>query len=171
MLAVALLTLALGFQAHSAAKATDPNYAALAVYEGTWQVSRANRPPGSKPEVLANQCALIGIYFVCQQTVNGKAGSLLVFIPTGQPGRYYTQTIMPEGRATGRDDLEIAGDRWTYSSKRLNQGTTTYYRTTNVFQGKNKIHFEQAESTNGKEWSVKNSGDEVRLGGSGKAAR
>jgi hypothetical protein len=171
VLAVALLTLAMGFQAHSVAKPADTTYAALSLYEGTWQVSRANRPSGSKPDVLSNRCALVGKYFVCEQAVNGNAGALLVFISTGQPGKFYTQTIMPEGRATGRDDLEIAGDRWIYSSKRLNQGTTTYYRTTNVFQGKNKIHFEQAESADGKEWSIKNSGDEVRIGGSAGKAR
>jgi hypothetical protein len=161
--AAALLIFALGFQTHADARSASPDYMVLSLYRGAWQVSAANRRPGSKPELLVNQCALVGRYFACQQTVNGKAGGLMIFIPTDQPGRFYTQVIMPEGRATGRDDLEIAGDRWTYTSKRLDQGKTTFYKTTNTFLGKNKIHFEQADSTDGKQWTIRNSGDEVRV--------
>ena len=71
---------------------------------------------------------------------------------------------MAEGRAGGRDDLEIAGDHWTWSSRRQDQpGKITYYRTTNVFVAKNRIHYEQAESADGKQWMAKDSGDEVRV--------
>jgi hypothetical protein len=87
----------------------------------------------------------------------------LIIIPTGEPGRYYMQTVLPEGRATGKSDLEIAGDRWVFSNRWQEQpGKTVYYRTTNVFTGKNRIHFEQAESPDGKQWVVKASGEEVR---------
>jgi hypothetical protein len=161
--AAALLMLALRAQIHPDAKSSGPDYAALSRYRGTWRVSPANRPSGAKPDLLVNQCALVGSYFACQQTVNGKNGGLMIFIPADQPEHFYTQVIMPEGRATGRDDLEIAGDRWTYTSRRLDQGKTTFYKTTNTFQGRNKIHFEQADSTDGKQWTVRNSGDEVRV--------
>lgn len=163
MFLIALLAVGFASLVSASAAPAHPDDAALSVYEGSWQVTPANRPPGS-PDLLVNQCASIGKYFACQQTVNGKAGGLLVFVPAGQPGHFYTQTIMPGGRATGRDDLEIAGDRWTYTSQRLAQGKTTFYKTVNTFQGRNKIHFEQSESTDGKQWAVKNSGDEVRAG-------
>jgi hypothetical protein len=105
----------------------------------------------------------MGIYFVCEQTVNDKPAALQVFIPTGSPGHFYTQSILPEGRATGLDGLEISGNRWIFTSRRREGGTTTYFRNTNVFTDKNHIHFESAQSPDGKRWTVHESGDEVRL--------
>lgn len=136
---------------------------ALQLYQGSWQVSRAGAPPGSKPDLLINQCATLGIYYACQQTVNGKPSALIVFIATQQPGHYYTQHIMPEGWASGRSDLEISGNTWTYTNTREQSGRTTYYRTTNVFSGNNKIHFEQAESSDNQNWKVTGSGDEIKI--------
>lgn len=115
--------------------------------------------------MLKNQCALVGNFFVCQQTVDGTPGALLIFIPiANQSGQYHTQNVNLDGRASGIGDLQISGDHWVYSS-RWNQGggKITYYRTTNVFSGKNRIHFEQAESPNGKDWKVTNAGDEVKV--------
>jgi hypothetical protein len=142
-------------------------YTPLWAYQGTWQVSSKN---SSKPDTLVNQCAVLGKFFACGQTVNGQPGGLVVFIPDTKPGHYFTQTIMPEGRATGRDELQISGNQWTYSSRRDQAGKTTFYRTVNTFTDKNHIHFEQAQSTNGTDWQVQNSGDEVR-DGTGRAQR
>jgi hypothetical protein len=142
--------------------AADAAYAPLWLSQGTWEVSHAGASAGQKPDELVNECALVGKYFACQQTVNGKAGGLLVIVPTGQPGRYYTQTIMPEGRATGRDDLQISGNEWIYTSRRQEGSKTTQYRTINRFDSKDHIHFEQAQSTDGKTWNVTGSGDERR---------
>jgi hypothetical protein len=140
---------------------TDSALTPLWNYAGTWQVTR-NGTPDAKPDELNNQCTAVGKYFVCQQAVNGQPGSLLVVIPTSKPGHYYTQNVTPEGRATSRGDLEINGRQWEFRSTWDEGGRTTYYRTTNVFTGGNRIHFEQAESSNGKDWTVKSSGDEVR---------
>lgn len=150
-----------------AAAPTDPVYGPLWLYQGTWHVSPKNLAAGAKPDELKNECALVGKYFACQQTVDGKTGALLIFIPSGKPGHYYTQNVMPEGRASGRGDLEISGDQWIYSSTWDAGGKTIYYKTTNLFTGKNHIHFEQSESNNGKEWTVKNSGEEMRVSTSG----
>jgi hypothetical protein len=144
-------------------QAADVTMAPLLLYEGTWHVTRSTAAPGSKPEELVNRCAVLGRYFACQQSVNAQAGNLVVFVATAKPGHYYTQNITSEGRATGRADLEIAGDHWTYTSTWDQGGKTTYYRTTNAFTGKNKIHFEQAESDDGKTYKVTGSGDEVRV--------
>jgi hypothetical protein len=145
--------------APTASPAEPDAYAPLWLYKGSWQISRPNQPQ----EKLVNLCSLVGRYFVCEQTTDGTPGALLIFIPAGKPGKYYTQNVRPEGRASGRGDLDIAGDRWVYSSTWDAGGKTIYYRTTNVFTGKNRIHFEQAESTDNKEWVVKATGDEVRL--------
>jgi hypothetical protein len=137
-------------------------YTPLWLYGGSWRVTHKGQPA----DKLTNRCALVGRFFTCEQTVNGVAGNLLIIIPVpNKPGRYYTQTVMPEGRATARGDLEIQGDRWIYTSTWDQGGSTVYYRTTDVFTGKTKIQFEQAESPDGKNWTVKNSGEEIRLPG------
>ncbi len=159
---IAIFPLAALFLANLAA-AADP-YAPLWLYNGTWRITKKNGPP----DTLINRCALVGRFFACEQTVNGTPGALLIFIPApNKPGQYYTQNVMPEGRASGRADLQITGDKWVYTSTWDQGGSTVYYRTTNTLTGKNKIHFEQAESPDNKNFTVKNSGDEVRLAGTG----
>ena len=145
------------------AAAPDPAYAPLWLYNGSWQVTRQSAS-GGKPDQLVNQCTLLGKYFACQQSVNGTPSALLVIIPARDSGHYYTQNIMPDGRATGKANLEISGGKWVFSSNWDQGGKTTYYKTTNVFSGKNRIHFEQQESTNNRDWSVTGSGDDVRVG-------
>ena len=153
-----------GWSSINAAPAADPVYAPLRLYAGTWHVTRKDTASGAKPDELINDCALIGRFFACQQTVNGTPGALIIFVPApNKPGHYYTQNVLQEGRATGRADLDISGDRWVYSSTWDQGGKTVYYRTTNVFTGKDHIHFEQQESTNGKDFRLTNSGDEVRV--------
>jgi hypothetical protein len=169
-----LMILAIAAQAahlaHSALPAAS-DYSALWRYQGTWQVTPKNHPAGAKPDILINQCSVLGQFFACGQNVNGQPGGLVVFIPNGKPGHFYTQTIMPEGRATGRDDLQISGDQWIYSSRRDEGGKTTFYRTTNTFSGRNRIHYEQAQSTDGSQWTLQSSGDEVRMGAASPNAR
>ena len=160
MRAIVFFLLALALCAHGAEKpGDDVAYKPLWAYQGAWQVTRAG---SGKPDQLVNECALVGRYFACQQSVDGKLSSLLIVIPTDSPGHYYTQTVMPEGRATGRDDLEISGNRWTFTSRRLEYGRSKYYRTVNTFTDRNHIHFEQAQSNDEAHWTITNSGDEVR---------
>jgi hypothetical protein len=99
--------------------------------------------------------------------VDGKVAALLTFIQGESKGRYYTQPILPDGHAAGRGELEIEGDRWTYPSKEDENGKTKYYRITNVFSGKDRIHFERSESMDGKTWKVLASGDEIHTSQAG----
>lgn len=145
--------------------ATPDPYAPLWLYNGTWHVTHGDAAAGTKPDVLLNECARIGKYFGCQQTVNGVVSALVVFIPAEKAGHYYNQAILPGGRATGLGDLEIDGDHWTYSMGRPEGGKTMHYRTLNTFTGKTKIHYEQEESVDGKQWKVTASGDEVKVAG------
>jgi hypothetical protein len=138
-------------------------YAPLWLYEGSWQLSPVPLPTGAKPDRIDNHCHLFGKYFACQQTINGVIGFLIVFVPDGKPGHYFVQSLTPEGRPTGRADLDIAGDHWTYSRQLDDSGKTVFHRTTNVFSGKDKIHYEQLESSDGVHWTVKSSGDEQRI--------
>ncbi len=147
------------------AAAPESVYAPLRLYAGTWHVTRKDQPAGAKPDELKNDCALVGNFYVCQQTVNGTPESLIIFVPATQPGHYYNQSVRQDGRATGRGDLEISGERWVYSSTWDAGGKTIHYHTINVFTGKNHIHFEQQESSNEKDWKTTNSGDEERVSG------
>jgi hypothetical protein len=151
-----LCVLMLGTSSLSAQSA----YAPLQLYNGNWRVTRKDSP---KPDELKNECALIGKFYTCQQTVNGDVSALLIFVPAGSPGHYFTQSVNTQGRAEGRGDLQISGDRWVYSSTWDEGGKTTYYQTINVFSGRDHIHFEQQQSSNRKDWTTSNSGDETRL--------
>ncbi len=138
--------------------AADP-YEPLMLYQGSWE---AKMKGAEKPDRLVNDCARVGRFYTCQQTVNGKPGALLVFVPAENPGLYYTQAILPDGHANGRAELRIDGNTWTYSSKSEENGKTTYHRTLNTFTGRDKIHYEIADSGDGKTWNVTLSGDEQR---------
>ena len=138
--------------------AADP-YEPLTLYQGSWE---AKTTGAEKPDHLTNECARVGRFYACQQTVNGKPGALLVFVPAEPAGLYYTQAILQEGFATGRAELRIDGNRWTYSSKSERNGKTKYHRTLNTFTGRDKIHYEIGESDDGQTWTVTRSGDEQR---------
>ncbi len=160
---LSILWLALSFSTPAAQTAAAQNavYAPLWLYSGSWKVSK-KIGAGSKPDELVNQCALVGKYFTCQQTVNGMPSELLIFLPAKTAGQYYTQSVMPDGRAGGRGNLTIEGNKWTYSSNWNEGGRTTFYRTTNVFSGKDRIQYEQQESANNSDWKVTGAGEEVR---------
>jgi hypothetical protein len=134
------------------------------MYQGTWRVTTQSAAAGAKPDALINHCAETGRFFACEQNVNGAATGLLVLVPGSRTGSYYTQTINAEGRAQGRGELTLGGSQWIFTS-RWDQGggRTTFYKTTNTFLGKDRIHFEQAESADNTTWVVKNSGDEIRV--------
>lgn len=149
------------FSAMAQFAVADTVYGPLWLYNGSWRVSKKDQT--AKPDELTNRCTQYANYFACEQTVNGSVSALLVFVPSKTPGEYRTQSIMPDGRAGGRGDLSIRGNTWTYSSN-WNQGggRATFYKTINVFAGKERIHFEQQESTNNRDWKTTNSGEEVR---------
>jgi hypothetical protein len=140
--------------------------ASLSLYAGTWTVTRSKASPGSKPEELRNRCTSVGKYFACEQSVNGDVTGLLLMIPGGKPGFYNTQTVLPDGRATGKGELAISGNQWVFSTIWNSGGKTVRYRTTNTFSDNNHIHFQQEESSDGTHWQVTGGGDDVRVPGS-----
>lgn len=145
------------------AKDGQDAYAPLRVYEGTWIVTKT-KPPSKISDSLVDECALIGHYFACQQTINGEPKDLFIIIPRQETGHYYTQGVNQEGFAYGRAELLIEGNTWTYSSKSRDE-KPTFYKTVNVFTGTDHIHFEQSQSPDGVHWTVTEVGDEVRSRG------
>ena len=152
---VACVSMAVG-SASAGAVRSDP-YVPLRLYEGAWTVMTAGK---SKPDRLVDACARVGRFFACQQTVNGKPGPLVIFIPTS-PGRYHTQVVQADGTALGPPGrLSISGAHWVYLSGPDSKGIR--YRTTNDFEGPKRIRFAVAHSSDGKRWTVGLSGVEVR---------
>jgi len=138
----------------------SPNpYAPLQLYAGAWTVTM-NDSGKTTTDSLVNDCHLFARHFACQQTVNGKVGALVVYVPAETPGHYYIQNVLPDDRAAGRGELTVEGTRYTYANH--NDDSTQWWRTTNEFRGNDRIHFEQATSTDGKTWTVTRTGDEVR---------
>jgi len=136
----------------------DSVYAPLWNYNGTWKVSIQGKPP----DTLINHCTRTGLFFACEQNVNGTPAALVVFIPTDPEGHYRTNPITKEGTAIGPGDLEIKGNHWTYLGTSDADSKTTWYRTTNDFTDDSHIHFEQSQSTDKIHWEVQRTGDEVR---------
>lgn len=156
-----LLSAALVMSAAPPQTGLTSEFAPLRAYDGTWHVQVS----GQKPDTLVNQCSALSTFFVCAQTVNGAASGLIIFIPSGAPGHYLTQTVRPDGRATGVDQMQINGDVWTFTSRRDAYGKTTFYRTVNTFSGRSRIHFESSHSSDQKQWTVERSGDETKIAG------
>ena len=148
------------FAAIAASAQTFPEsfYAPLWNYNGTWKVTIQ----GKSPDTLINHCTRTGLFFACEQNINGSPGALVVFIPIDAEGHYRTNPITKDGTAIGPGDLEIKGNHWTYLGKSEANGKTTWYRTTNDFTDDSHIHFEQSQSTDKINWVVQRSGDEVR---------
>jgi hypothetical protein len=142
----------------------DEPYAPLRLYDGSWQMTPAD---GKSPKVqIVNKCEKTGLLFVCEQLIDGKTQSLVVFQPTGVTGKtrqYKTLELPIEGKATEWSPLEITGDRWEYSGEGFDNGIKVYWRTINVFSGHDKIHFEIQRSSDGKAWETKQSGEEDRV--------
>ena len=132
----------------------------LLAYDGTWRISRTG---AAKPQTLVDKCSMLGSFFACAQEVDGQTAALVIFVRHGEAGHYQVQTIMPTGRATGLTDLQVNGDTWTYFTQQTDNGVTTHYKTVNVFSGKNKIHFESSHSSDGTNFTVDASGDEVKV--------
>lgn len=163
-----LTGLAFALLLQSTAAVVTPSFSDIAVYNGAWTVTASKTMAGAgKSDSLVNHCTRSEAYYSCEQVVNGKPMALIVFVPAEAPLTYHTQPILPSGYATGRGDLTISGDHWTFLGKDTEGDKTTWYRTENYFSGKDKIHFEQYESTDSKTtWKMTNSGDEIRVGSS-----
>ncbi len=140
------------------AAGTDPM--PLKQYAGSWKVTR--KSTNGQVEDLKVNCAQAGKSYACEQSVSGSVRGVLIFLPSGTPGHFITQNIQPDGRATGRGELSIDGNRWVFTNSWNNGSSVTHYRTTNVFTPPNHVHFEQEESTDGTNWQTKDIGEQIR---------
>lgn len=153
--------------AHAASHAATDPYVLLRLYDGKWNLVFANGQKPGEAVHLENHCAKAGEFFACNQIVNGKNTALVIFLPLHPLENggyaYRNQAVRVEGDAPSTwGNLEIVGDRLVYSSDSTDKGKKTYWRTTNVFSGHDKIHFEAQHSDDGANWTTDMSGDEAR---------
>jgi len=140
----------------------------LMIYNGDWAVRALHPWSGGAPgavDHLKSRCQRFTLYFACEQTVNGKPQTLIVYTKGTGPGKFNTRTIAPNGLAGGRGDLTIDGDRWTYLDKPPAGLNGPWSRVENVILNRNQIRFEEYESVDeGKRWTLTNRGAEKRTG-------
>jgi hypothetical protein len=137
-----------------------PDYAPLMLYQGGWVTTP---PDGGKTVRLDNACGRIGALYGCEQTVDGKPGGWILFVPAAERGRWKTQHITPDGGSSDKPgDLAIDGELWTYMGDHEENGVKIWTRVINRFSGPDHIHFEIARSTDGSTWTVLRAGDEAR---------
>ena len=90
--------------------AGDP-YAPLRLYEGAWEVHVS--VPQKRTDKIVNHCAKTGTFFSCEQEVNGKTTSLVVYFAQWYNGER-NATVPNAGAATGCQHaagVEPTGDR------------------------------------------------------------
>ena len=141
----------------------DP-YTPLRLYAGQWRLT----PEGKgKALVVDNHCARTGLFFACEQVVDGKPADRVVFLPKGETAQgqvYRTQAMDADGvTAHPWSDLTIKGNDWVYSNTKADVGKPVRHRTLNHFSGPDHIHFDVQSSVDGSIWTTEASGDEQRV--------
>lgn len=147
----------------AAAAEADP-YAALRLYDGKWI---ATIDKNGKTTSIENHCARTGLFFACEQVVNGKAADLVVYLPlepTAAGQTYRTQALGADGAAPGPwNRLTIDGDRWVYAGPVEDKDHPLHNRTLNRFFGPDRIRFEIQTSPDGQTWTTTVGGEERRV--------
>jgi hypothetical protein len=91
------------------APVADDPYAPLKLYDGKWDSTTTIGPK----EVIRieNHCARTGLFFVCEQAVNGKTEALTVFLPVAKMVRVngLQRTRVPQVAGTSWLLRAIAG--------------------------------------------------------------
>ncbi len=164
-LGAGLTVLACVISAEPVARADHDPYAPLKLYDGSWEVKVSL--PAAKTDHLVNHCAQTGLFYACEQVLNGKTSALIIFLPTGIDSsgaeQYRTQPLLASG-APGGDwgNLTISGDNWTYTWDSEEAKKIVHWRVKNHFTGKDRIHFEVQSSEDGTTWKLQSAGDEER---------
>jgi hypothetical protein len=146
-----------------AADSGDP-YAVLKMLDGKWEVTSGEQ---KVPTQLENRCAKTGLFYMCEQVVDGKTAALVVYLPLGSTHtgaqEYKTRVLTPDAKGGGDwNKLTIEGDKWFYAWESTDDGKKTFWRNVNTFAGKDRIHFEIQHSADGANWMTEKQGNDVR---------
>jgi hypothetical protein len=160
-----LLSLHPSASAGPAASLADDPYAPLRLYNGKWELVSADK---KGPKLIENHCAQTGLFFSCEQVLDGKTAALVVLLPmvkTASGGEdYRTQVLTPDAKPAGEwNKLTIEGDRWSYTWEATENGKKVQWRNVNTFSGSDRIHFEIQSCADGANWQTQQQGDEHRI--------
>jgi hypothetical protein len=148
---------------HAVPAAADNPYAPLQLYDGGWIVESSD----GKTTHVENHCARTGLFFACEQVVNGKPEALVVFLPRGRTEEgqtYRTQALKADaGPPAPWYHLVIDGEHWVYSAGAdKDKHRPLHERTVNDFSGPDRIRFAVQTSKDGKTWTTTLRGEERR---------
>jgi hypothetical protein len=140
----------------------------LKAYEGTWRVHTESfltpySKPNSETTTLQNDCWRSAGFYSCRQSVDGDSKALLVFTYDATQKSFTSYPIPAHGGAPGQGRLLIDGATWTFPWEQAENGTTTYFRVVNVFQGTRDIEFRSEYSVDKKSWTMMSRGHETKL--------
>ncbi len=138
--------------------ASGDAYTPLEVYGGAWNVVSGK----GKALTVRNTCARTGLFYVCEQALDGVSKALVVFLPQGSNDNgaiYRTQTLGADGAEPGHwFHLTIKGAEWVYAP----EGVDPRERTLNHVIDADHIRYEIEKRTKAG-WRTTSSGVETRI--------
>jgi hypothetical protein len=150
-----------------AADAPTPDLDRLNLFAGTWKSDAENydtiySKASTVSSTLVNQCWKAGVFFVCNQSVNGASRVLLTFSYKGGDTYFVNYVPADSGRAVSGTVI-ISGGVWTYPGQQNKLGQTTYFRNVQIFSDNDNIDFREEFSTDNEHWTLMSKGHETRV--------
>jgi len=139
----------------------------LVVLAGTWKTDGQRyateySKAGRDTSLLHNDCWGSGVFFACDQIVDGKSTALIVFSPGDKPGAFHNYAIPSAGGPAGLGLLTIADTTWVWGPA-LGDTSGTRWNTTNVFTTPTTIRYRVQFSHDGRNWTTMSEGNERKL--------
>jgi hypothetical protein len=140
----------------------------LEVLAGTWNADGQTfdteySKAGKDSSTLHNDCWQSGMFYACDQVVDGDSKALIVFAAGEKPGAFVSYGIVPPNPANaGR--LVIDGNTWAYGGV-ITGAPAPYWRTLNEFSnpgGTTTIHYKVQYSKDGTNWISTKEGVETK---------
>lgn len=141
---------------------------ALTAYAGSWRSEIHHLPTpyskaGNARTRLDNRCWRARAFLACEQVVDGKPVTLVVYLQGPGPGQYVTHELPADGGAARDGTLRIVGKRWIFPWRFDDHGRPVQARVVNVFHGRDAIEYRQEYSLDGVHWTVMATGRETRV--------
>jgi hypothetical protein len=152
----------------TSAQTMPPSLQKLTVLSGTWKATGKTyatdfSKEGADNSTLHNDCWQSGMFYACDQIVDGDSKALIVFTPGAKDGTFVNYGIAPPNPANaGR--LVIEGNKWTYGGV-IEGEKAPYWRTLNTFDtanGTTTIHYTVQFSKDGTNWITMKDGIETK---------